>query len=637
MKLIFIEYIDELNAFMQYLQANELELSEFDIVALSTAVQVVFMERELKYKNTLAYFGNRSHQSCLLKSDSIVQFLNNELRVNSDLRIDGHKKWYIFLIRHLVNHILWLIEIVSNAVNEIRPKEILTIQTENNNYRGPFVNEDERYLSLVVTGVCSVLGYPVKNVKNDNCLHNNNKRNYNPISKINSKTFFIHARSMVQGLCREVKSVLSGSDKFDVLAKSKTVLVLSLGYNLDRVCKEIKRRDNSVKVAFLQDESASIFKKFQLRGCHDIDCLISYSELPANTDSVEKKNLELFFNIIDSHQELFEYRGFNFFHVIKAKILAGITRSTEELIEKSYQISYLVETIKPDLSLSYSSRGLTYVLGELCRNNDLKALCISHGTVVPPKNETEEIVNRNIGESVILNKYPSVAVQTPLAKEFLDHYVHLSGEIITGPLVFSGKSNSVHSDSGKAINILHAVTLKSRGSMKFWGVEHNDEFVSSLSDIINVVDSMDNTKLIIKLHPTFYENLTRNGLRQLLPGTESYVISDRTLEEELSVADLVVSFSSTVIEEAIINKIPVILYDKWDRYKHCKALDLENELFKPFPLYYINSRKDLEKNIDDIIMKGLSSQISRNEWDCFNFPEEVKQNYYYYLNRCLQN
>ena len=633
MKLVFIEFIDELNDFVQYLQTNELELSEFNIVALSTAVQAVLTERKIKYKNTLAYFSNKSHQSCLLKSDSIVQSLNKELKVNSDLHIEGHKNWYIFLIRLLVNHVLWLIEIVSNAVNEIRPKEIYAIDVENNSYHGPFINENERYLSSVVTELCPELGYSVKNVKSNKCLHSYNNRNYNPISRIKSKVFIKHARAMVQGLYKEAKSILFGFDKFDVLTKNKTVLVLSLGYNLDRVCKEIKRRDNSVKVLFLHE--GSMFKSLQTRGEHDVDCLIGYSELPTKNNSVEKKDIELFFYTMENNQDLFTYKGFNFFQVIKAKILAGITRSTEALIEKSYRISYLVETIRPDLSLSYSSRGPTYVLGELCRNNDLKALCISHGTVVPPKNEIEEIVNRNIGESVILNKYPSVAVQTPLAKEFLDHYEHPSENIMTGPLIFSRKSNSAH--SGKTINLLHAVTLKSRGSMKFWGVEHNDEFVSSLSDIINVVDSMDNTKLIIKLHPTFYENLTRNGLRQLLPGTESYVISDRTLEEELSVADLVVSFSSTVIEEAIINKIPVILYDKWDRYKHCKALDLENELFKPFPLYYINSRKDLEKNIDDIIMKGLSSQISRNEWDCFNFPEEVKQNYYYYLNRCLQN
>ncbi|MBT6047221.1 MAG: hypothetical protein HOG49_10395 [Candidatus Scalindua sp.] len=624
MILVFIEYTEELDSFLQYLHKNELKLSEFNIVALSTAVQVVLLKRKIKYKNTLAYFGNESHRSCLLKSDSIVQFLNKELKVNSDLRIDGYKEWYVFLIRHLVNHILWLIEIVSNAVSETRPEEILVIKIQSNNYHGPFINEDERYLSSVVSGLCSEQGYLVNEIKSDKYL-----RNHNSFSRIKPKTFFLHTRSILQGFCKEVKSVLSGIDKFDVLKKNKTLLVLSLGYNLDRVCQEIKRLDDSVKVVFLQDESTSIFKKFQLRGYHDIDYLISYNELPTRIDSVEKKDVESFLKCVEDNYNLFAYKGFGFFQIIKAKILAGITRSTEELIEKSYQMSYLIETIKPDLSLSYSSRGLTYVLGELCRNNDLKALCISHGSVVPPKNEIEEIVNRNIGESVILNKYPSVAVQTPLAKEFLDHYEHPSEEIITGPLVFGRKSNSVHSD--KIINILHAVTLKSRGSMKFWGVEHNDEFVSSLGDIINVVGSIDNIKLIIKLHPTFYENFTSKDLNKLLPETESYVVSDRTLEEELSVTDLVVSFSSTVIEEAIINRIPVMLYDKWDRYKHYKALDLKDKLFKPFPLYYINSRKDLEENLDSIVTKGLTSHISKDEWGHFVFPEEVKQNYYHYL------
>ena len=104
MILVFIEYTEELDSFLQYLHKNELKLSEFNIVALSTAVQVVLLKRKIKYKNTLAYFGNESHRSCLLKSDSIVQFLNKELKVNSEIHIDGHKKWYIFFIRHDIHY-----------------------------------------------------------------------------------------------------------------------------------------------------------------------------------------------------------------------------------------------------------------------------------------------------------------------------------------------------------------------------------------------------------------------------------------------------------------------------------------------------------------------------------------------------
>jgi len=124
-------------------------------------------------------------------------------------------------------------------------------------------------------------------------------------------------------------------------------------------------------------------------------------------------------------------------------------------------------------------------------------------------------------------------------------------------------------------------------------------------------------------------------LYELLPRTKSYIISDRTIQEELSAAGLVISFSSTVIEEALINKIPVLLYDKWDRYQHYKALDLMDKSFKPFPLYYISSRKILEENLDTIIAKGLSSEINPREWDKYSYPESVKQNYYNYLNRCL--
>jgi hypothetical protein len=414
---------------------------------------------------------------------------------------------------------------------------------------------------------------------------------------------------------------------------SKTLLVLSLGYNLDRVCKEIKRRDNSVKVVLLHDDSVSILKRLQIRGGHDVDYFVRYKELPKRIDTVEEKNIDSFFSQIERNQSLFTYRNFKYFEIMKEKILVGITKSTENLIEKSYQMSYLIDAIRPNLSLSYSSRELTYVLGELCRNSDLNALCISHGTVVPPKNEIEEIVNRNIGESVILNKYPSVAVQTPLAKEFLDHYEHPSENIITGPLIFSRRSKLFH--SGKTINILHAVTLKFRGGTKFWGVEHGDEFISSLSDLINTIDGISNVKLIIKLHPDFYNNLKKKDVFAFLPKSKSYTISDRTIKDELSMTDLVISFSSTVIEEALVNRIPVLLYDKWDRYQHYNALVLKNKSFKPFPLYYISSRKALEENIETIITKGLSSEISPNDWDRYAFPEKVEQDYNNYLNRCL--
>ena len=32
-----------------------------------------------------------------------------------------------------------------------------------------------------------------------------------------------------------------------------------------------------------------------------------------------------------------------------------------------------------------------------------------------------------------------------------------------------------------------------------------------------------------------------------------------------------ISFSSTVIEDSLYSNVPVILFDRWGRYKHCRA------------------------------------------------------------------
>ena len=34
---------------------------------------------------------------------------------------------------------------------------------------------------------------------------------------------------------------------------------------------------------------------------------------------------------------------------------------------------------------------------------------------------------------------------------------------------------------------------------------------------------------------------------------------------------MLISFSSSSIEDALSSKIPVILFDPWSRYKHCKS------------------------------------------------------------------
>ena len=59
-----------------------------------------------------------------------------------------------------------------------------------------------------------------------------------------------------------------------------------------------------------------------------------------------------------------------------------------------------------------------------------------------------------------------------------------------------------------------------------------------------------------------------------------------------------VSFSSTVIEDSLHAKVPVILFDKWRRYKHCIScsdVKKRNKL-----VYYVNNLEKLKLAIHSI-------------------------------------
>ena len=85
-----------------------------------------------------------------------------------------------------------------------------------------------------------------------------------------------------------------------------------------------------------------------------------------------------------------------------------------------------------------------------------------------------------------------------------------------------------------------------------------------------------------------------------------------------------VSFSSTVIEDSLHSKVPVILLDRWRRYKHCIAEENVNK--KNSAIYYVNNENDLIKcfstikdskniNFDEHIFSG---NVKNNVSDLLN-------------------
>ena len=136
--------------------------------------------------------------------------------------------------------------------------------------------------------------------------------------------------------------------------------------------------------------------------------------------------------------------------------------------------------------------------------------------------------------------------------------------------------------------ILYAVTLKKFHNTIYYGQELFYEYFRNL-EYLNKLAKVENLKICVKHHPNYmFTNKISAEYFQNLK------FSDKNIDVILKKTEMLISFSSSSIEDALSSKIPVILFDPWSRYKHCKS---EMKKAKNKCIYYINKDKHLIKAI----------------------------------------
>jgi hypothetical protein len=103
------------------------------------------------------------------------------------------------------------------------------------------------------------------------------------------------------------------------------------------------------------------------------------------------------------------------------------------------------------------------------------------------------------------------------------------------------------------------------------------------------------------------------------------VYSDGAFDDYLTVSDLLVSYSSTTIEEALQNDVVVLQYDHDDKYIHVQAPTVsEGKKLDINPIYYCGN-KDKLKNSINIILKNIDLiKLEKHKWDIYRYPIDKK-------------
>lgn len=118
------------------------------------------------------------------------------------------------------------------------------------------------------------------------------------------------------------------------------------------------------------------------------------------------------------------------------------------------------------------------------------------------------------------------------------------------------------------------------------------EFYENLK-VLDQLAKKKRLQIIVKPHPSELKNLV--FLKNRFSNLE---FSNENISKILSVSKITISFSSTVIEDSLNSGVPVVLFDKWRRYRHCASEN--NPLKENCAVYYVNNTENLEKCIETL-------------------------------------
>lgn len=379
--------------------------------------------------------------------------------------------------------------------------------------------------------------------------------------------------------------------------RSNFILFTNLGYNFKRIIKQILFRENiavisnkSNKVIYENLSKISLIKAKLLN-------LIGIKSIELE----EKK-------IIFKKKKIKKIKAF-----IGKKNITKILNLESNLIESYYNdifekyrcLKKFFKYSKPKFAISNVAAGYMGAILDAARENKSKIVNIPHGTLAPYYNKYDKIFKKNISEGVFYEKSDYFVCQTKITNEFLETEKFV-GKILKGNIILGAENNKKKYSK----QILYAVANKSFHNQQLVGFENFYEYYENLN-FFNRDNFFRNYRFKIQLHPSIYhlKNLLEKKFRNL-------IFEKSNLEKNLSESFLVISFSSTVIEDAILSNSPVILYDRHNRYRHYKSKKFENLDI----LHYVVKKNVLKKKIHEIY---TSSPKNYNE---VVYDEAIKKN-----------
>ena len=433
-----------------------------------------------------------------------------------------------------------------------------------------------------------------------------------------------------------------------ILSKKKAVLLSSLKYNMGRLTEEMRARHAKLKTGvffvgsdgFRQLPIALAILFFVLTGVRirktaigqPVDFALPLLPFARHfrrgyDDSSLRDWLDAMLGALENAPpELTEHKGVAFGALLAEKIRNDLNPYMRTVAYQAFGMEKLVSALRPDLVLSQMGFEICGALGHAARKLSIPSVLISHGSHVVHEERWAADEHRSLARNLLVGDFDYAAVQSPLAREMALRLVDDPRRVVNIPPTLWGRRvRRAPRPAAGRLTVVHAGTYKLRHNRRFI-YETSEEFIAGLVDLCEVIACFPRIEFIVKVRLDGYE-IDLDTLSARLPLAANIRIeNEKPFDDMLRIADLLVSFSSTTIEEALNNRVPVLLYGGQGRYAHIPVPAFRSADAVDRPVTFVRERQTLHDYFAALDRAGQEFRVPAEAFDPYVFtPSQVRQ------------
>lgn len=582
------------------------------IAMMKPAVQASLRRAGIDVQDTVPYLDQGAQARILTASEALTARVRREARGLDDGRQSGraYREALVFRLRLAAHYCLWVIEVVLNAIEAHGPQQLWAPTCSTRAAGDQFVHPDEHWLAQLVHAIANRRGLAFRALT---CAPSPER--WRPALRAAAYNW----SAMVFGVLgsRWLRGWNRSADGRTSPQLEGIVWVTTRDYSMGALVDQLQRKIPELR-----------FEVFPGPRLPAVDVPPWMMPLFGREDTrrlaTQRRVLHTLAETIATDPTQFTHRGIPFADLVVRKLRHDIGRRILGLSVWAAQLELWLERTRPKAVLSCGNRADEVLLAELCRTRGIPAVLISHGSHVAPKNYPERIEWTEHGQAFLGAPFSHLALASPLAEEYLCAVPATGQPIRTGPLIWGRPLDPMKRRSRPRLQrvILHAGTYKTGHGWRPYVYETPDEYVRSVRELAQAVQRLPQTRLLIKFRPS--PELGVEDLRALVPCTDAVrIIMDVPMQDALADCDLLVSFSSTTIEEALQNRIPVLLYGGGGRYQHVPAMTLARSgAAVPAAVYHVADPVSLEGALREIFSLMARGALTEQLFAPYIYPTE---------------